>query len=676
MSILLAAAAFTLSQVMSAPFVDHLTASPNGTVLVWKMYERGQYNLYTNAGGTVHRVTPYTADDGLDIDDVSVLPSNDAVIYARGGVSDNGQDGNINPLSILPPPVRTVYIAPLSGGSPVAVGEGLKGSVSPKDDTVAWIYNGNLMTAPLHKDGAAYAVGKGTQLAIRGQVQELAWSPDGSRIAFTNARGDHAYVVIYTPASPAQNKYVYASPDFSFDTSPVWSPDGKRVAFIRTPGNRSNESIYLKPPREPWSIWVADASTGSATKIWEAHRGMGAQFWPSETSAQQLLWVGQGADVAFLWEGDGWQHIYAVPSSGGTANRLTTGGFEVETFVRSFDGSSVYYATNEGAIDWRHIWQVGLDGRPHQITGDPPFNQWSPTPMTQNRLAYIKASYNVPPTVILGDQALTANLVPSDFPANDLVQPKLVTFKAPDGLTIHGQLFVPRAPGKHAGIIFDHGGPVRQMLAGFHYMDAYTFLYESNQYLTSEGFEVLSINYRSGIMYGNTFRNPPKCCWWGSSEYQDVVAGAHFLQQQPGVDPKRIGIYGLSYGGLLTALGLARNSDIFKAGADIAGVHNWAFDIDVGYGKRTGTPQQRKVAYDASPVASLDKWTSPVLISQGDDDRNVPFAEGVDLATRLRDKGVHVETLVFPNETHENQVWADLVRRYNAVADFFVRMLK
>jgi len=276
---------------------------------------------------------------------------------------------------------------------------------------------------------------------------------------------------------------------------------------------------------------------------------------------------------------------------------------------------------------------------------------------------------------MIGSQALTADLTPADFPAADLVQPKLVTFKAPDGLTIHGQLFLPSTPGRHPAIVFDHGGPVRQMLAGFHYMDAYTFLYEENQYLTNLGFVVLSINYRSGIMYGHDFRNPPKCCWWGSSEYQDVLAGARMLQKRPDVNSNRIGIYGLSYGGLLTALALSRNSDIFKAGADIAGVHNWVYDIDAGVGKPVGTMEQRLVAYEASPVATLDRWTSPVLVSQGDDDRNVPFAEGVDIVTRLRDRGVHVETLVFPNETHENQVWADLVHRYETVADFLKRML-
>jgi len=238
-------------------------------------------------------------------------------------------------------------------------------------------------------------------------------------------------------------------------------------------------------------------------------------------------------------------------------------------------------------------------------------------------------------------------------------------------------LFVPSGAGKHPAMIFDHGGPVRQMLPGFHYMEAYTNLYESNQYLVDHGFVVLSINYRSGIMYGHDFRQAKRAGWLGASEYQDVLAGAHFLMARPDVDAKRLGIYGLSYGGYLTALALARNSDIFKAGSDYAGVHNWATIFDEAYGgKIVGTPAQRKVAYDSSPIAAMDSWRSPVFLSQGDDDRNVPFQQGVDLATRLRDRSIQVETLVFPNETHENQVWAQLVAQYEASAEFLARELK
>ena len=667
--------AFTMQQILSAPFVGNLTASPDGTVLVWKVHDRGLRNLYTNAGGTVHKITSYDQDDGQDLDNLQISPSNDFVVYLRGGTSDNNGGENINPLSLVPPPQRSIYIVQMSGGTPVLVGESNGAPMlSPRGDTIAWTKNGALQFATITKSAGAIAVSKPETLPIHGQASNPVWSPDGSRIAFENGRsGGQAYVVIYTPSAKS---YVYATPDFSQDGAPVWSPDSKRIAFVRTPGAREDESAYLKPPRGPWSIWVADATSGKAHMAWQAHRGMGATFYPSETSASQLLWMRDNT-IAFLWEGDGWQHIYAVNASGGNAHILTPGAFEVETFAPALDGASIYYATNEGDIDRRHIWQVALDGHPHAVTSGPG-NQWHPTPMASGGLAYVDSNYNVPTTVrTLAGQSLVGVAPAADFPASEMVKPQLVTFRAPDGLLIHAQLFVPKTPGKHPAMIFDHGGPVRQMLPGFHYMEAYTNLYESNQYLANHGFVVLSINYRSGIMYGHNFRQAPKAGWLGASEYQDVLAGAHWLQKQPQVDPNRLGIYGLSYGGYLTAMGLARNSDIFKAGADYAGVHNWAtlFDWYSG-GKTQGTLAQRQLAYDSSPIASLDRWRSPVFLQQGDDDRNVAFSQGVDLATRLRDRGVHVETLVYPGETHEMQVWTHMVEQYQMAADFLARYLK
>jgi dipeptidyl aminopeptidase/acylaminoacyl peptidase len=673
------ARAFGVEDVLAVPFVDNLTASPDGTVLVWKLHERGTRNLYSDAGGTVHAVTHYDVDDGQDIDDVQVLASNDAAIYLRGGVGDNAGDGNLNPLSVVPPPVRAIYLIPLAGGDPVQIGEGNDVALSPRSDAVAYTtVQGVLNVVALTKSGATYTVGKPDPLPIRGQASQMVWSPDGSHIAFTDRRGDHSFIVIY---SPEKHSYVYATPDFSHDGAPAWSTDGSRVAFVRTPGTREGDSPYLERPQNPWSIWVADATSGSARMVWQASRGMGAQFYASASNAQ--LWWMAGDRVAFNWEGDGWRHLYAVSANGGNPARLTSGAFEVETVAESLDRTHLLYATNEGDIDRRHIWTVGLDARPRALTGGSS-DQWSPTPLANGGYAYVDAGYNSPTTVtISGHPART--VVGEPMPANvsitlpQLVRPQLVTFRAPDGLLIHAQLFVPRLLGgrRAPAIIFDHGGSRRQMLPGFHYMEAYTELYEMNQYLVNRGFIVLSINYRSGIMYGHNFREAPHVGALGAAEYQDVVAGARWLQKQPEVDPKRLGIYGLSYGGYLTALGLARNSDIFKAGADFAGVHNWAtmFDWYAG-GKVVGTPAQRALAEASSPVGGIATWRSPVFLSQGDDDRNVAFSQGVDLATRLRSHGVHVEAMVFPNETHENQVWAQLVDQYRAAAAFLVKELQ
>ncbi|HEX8806924.1 MAG TPA: prolyl oligopeptidase family serine peptidase [Candidatus Aquilonibacter sp.] len=672
---LLLAAGFSVTDVLSMPFVDTVTASPDGTVLVWRVDASGVHNLYTNAGGTIHKITPYATDDGQDIADVQITQSNDAVVYLHGGVDDNADDGNPNPLSLIPPPERAIFIVPLAGGEPVQIGIGNNVALSPAGDAMAYTtVQGQMNVVSLTKSGDTYSVGKPDPLPIRGAITGMVWSPDGSRLALTNARGDHSFVVIYTPA---KHSYVYATPDFTHDGFPSWSPDGSRVAFVRTPGTREDNSPYLDPPDMPWSIWIANAVSGNAREIWEARRGMGAQFYPTDSDAQ--LWWMRGDYIAFPWEGDGWRHLYAVSANGGIATRLTAGSFEAETVAESLDRTHLLYATNEDDIDRRHIWMVGLEAHPRALTSGTN-SQWAPTPLANGGYAYVDGGYNAPPVLTIAGhpaKTLVAVATPANFPATQLVRPQLVTYRAPDGLLIHAQLFVPRSigTGKAPAIVFDHGGSRRQMLPGFHYMEPYTHLYEMNQYLVSRGFVVLSINYRSGIMYGHDFRMAKNCCWRGASEYQDVLAGGRWLQKQPEVDPKRIGIYGLSYGGLLTALALARNSDIFKAGADFSGVHNWATLFDRA-GRTVGTPEQRAVAEKSTAIGWLNMWRSPVLISQGDDDRNVAFSQGVDLATRLRSRGIHVETLVFPNETHEPSVWAHLVQQYQTAAAFLVKELQ
>src|SRR5262249_44754985 len=164
---------------------------------------------------------------------------------------------------------------------------------------------------------------------------------------------------------------------------------------------------------------------------------------------------------------------------------------------------------------------------------------------------------------------IAANRVPGTFPATHLVTPEPVTFKSGDGLEIHGQLF--KAAGaelRRPALVYVHGGPPRQMLLGFHYMDYYANDYALNQYLASRGFIVLSVNYGLGIGYGFAFHNPERAGQRGASEYLDVAAAGRYLQTRPDIDARRIGIWGGSYGGYLVALALGRNSDIFAAGVD------------------------------------------------------------------------------------------------------------
>jgi len=240
--------------------------------------------------------------------------------------------------------------------------------------------------------------------------------------------------------------------------------------------------------------------------------------------------------------------------------------------------------------------------------------------------------------------------------------------KAADSTAIHNQLFLPAdlRPGeKRPALIFVHGGPIRQMLPGYHYMQFYHWAYGFNQYLQSQGYIVLSINYRGGIGYGRSFRNASNTNTTGNSEYQDVIAGAKYLMSRADVDTSRIGIWGLSYGGLLTSEALARNSDIFKAGADFAGVHLYTPTLDTS-----------NVAYKSSAISAIDTWKSPVLLVHGDDDRNVDFAQTVGLVSLLRARNIYHELIVIPDDLHESMLHSNWIYTWERTARFLDRFVK
>jgi len=270
--------------------------------------------------------------------------------------------------------------------------------------------------------------------------------------------------------------------------------------------------------------------------------------------------------------------------------------------------------------------------------------------------------------------------VPAAFPAERLVVPQRVIFRAADGMPIHGQLFLPRdGRAAHPAVVFFHGGSRRQMLLGWHPMAYYSNAYAMNQYLASRGYIVLSVNYRSGTGYGLDFRQALHYGPGGASEYNDVAGAGLYLQGRPDVEAARIGAWGGSYGGYLTALALARGSKLFSAGVDLHGVHDWSLEIDLWRPQSWYTFDREaasRLAWSSSPMASLDTWTSPVLLIQGDDDRNVLFAQTVRLANALRARGVPVEERVFPDEIHDFLLFRSWVTAYQLGADFFDRRLR
>ena len=161
------------------------------------------------------------------------------------------------------------------------------------------------------------------------------------------------------------------------------------------------------------------------------------------------------------------------------------------------------------------------------------------------------------------------------------------------------------------------------------------------------------------------------------SEFNDVLGAGVYLRSRSDVDPDRIGLWGGSYGGYLTALGLARASNLFAAGVDLHGVHDWNQVIRNFRPSYDPLEQAEfaRLAYDSSPMAAISTWRSPVLLIHGDDDRNVPFSETVDLVAALRKQGVEFEQLVFPDEVHGFLTHHSWIRAFQAAAEFLERRL-
>ncbi|MDB5483407.1 MAG: peptidase [Caulobacteraceae bacterium] len=696
----LAATMPTLEAVLGYPFQSGLVAAEHGGDVAWVQTVRGVRNVWVaRAPDYVPRqVTANTDDDGQELTQLTFSPDGARLAWVRGGDHDANwpAEGNLAPDPAAAPdqPQVTIWAAEVAGGAPVKVAEGDAPAISAKG-VIAFVKDKQVWTAPLdgQKDGKE---GKPERLFFdRGKDGALAWSPDGERLAFVSNRGDHGFIGVF---SGKDRPLVYLAPSTGHDDEPRWSPDSHRIAFTRRRGEGGPPEPILEERPDPWSVWVADADGGAAHRVWQSPRTLEGSY-PDVAGEANLIWAA-GDRLVFLAESDNWQHLYSVPAAGGEALLLTPGTFMVEHVARSVDGRSIIYDANTGGEandgERRHLFEVPVErAAPVTLTRGDGID-WTPVAADAGHVAYIAAGPKAPPEVALvghdgGARRILAAGAAAGYPTAVLVAPRPVTFKAPDGLTIHAVLFeappvLERNGASHAkarpAVIFVHGGPPRQMLLGWHYMDYYTHAFAMNQFLASHGYVVLSVNYRLGIGYGRAFNHALHAGFRGAAEYQDVLAGGRFLQTMAEVDPARIGIWGGSYGGYLTAMALAKNSEVFKVGVDLHGVHDWSATLarelppaPAAY-EKGDRDAAMAVAFRSSPVADLSRWTSPVLLIQGDDDRNVAFHETIDLARRLDARGTTFEELVLPNEIHGFLRYGSWLASDRATVDFLDRHLR
>ena len=663
---------FTIEQVMSYAFPSELIAAPSGDRIAWLVNDQGLRNVWVaeGPGWRPRRLTSYLEDDGQVLSGLTFTPDGERLIYLYGG-SPNRSGELPNPTSEIEGVATDLWLIVWEGGEPEHLAGAVSPVMSPTNAKIAWARDGVAWLLDLDAESPQRA----ELFRVRSDLSDLQWSPDGTRLAFSSARDGRSILGAF---DLNERKLIWLTNSVDQDLLPRWSPDGSRLAFIR-----------ILAGYQGFSLWTVDVASGDASELWRAPDDDQQGRYPTAIAGEYNLMYGNGF-LVFPGEMTGWNHLYAIPEDGGEPRDLTPGDGIVENARLSADGDRVWVSANTQSIDYRQLGRVRLsDGHTEWLETGATI-AWNPAPSTDGSwIAYIRSGAREPAGVYfreLSSETITrVSPLSIEFPLSQLVEPRQVVFETADDWKIHGQLFVPEGLSSGANapaVIFMHGGSRRQMLLGWHNRGYYHGAYAFNQYLVSKGYVVLSVNYRSGIGYGVEFREPPEYGWRGASEYQDIVAAGHYLQSLSEVDPERIGLWGGSYGGYLTAMGLARDSDLFKAGVDLHGVHDWSEQLRwYGRGQIQGPSEAerertRQLAFRSSPVADVETWTSPVLIIHGDDDRNVPFDASIDLVARLRQKGdVHFEEIYFIDDVHgflRHENWLTVFR---AGGDFFDRFL-
>jgi dipeptidyl aminopeptidase/acylaminoacyl peptidase len=688
-SLTVSAQSFSMADVTNYPFPRDMTSAATGSKIAYSVEDQGRRNIYVASGAdfAIHKLTNYTKDDGQELSSITITKDGKYVIYVRGGEHSGNYDRSrvANPANDPITPKIQVWSIPFAGGKPKLLGEGDYPVVSNK--RVAWIGNdGHVWIAP----SSGITPGK-LGLDPLGTCSGLKWSPDGKKLAFACNRTDHAFIGLYTNEN---TPIEWVDAGFNRDSNPEWSPDGKKIVFMRSPanpvtqnggggfggnapaavtpaagaasGNRGAAATIPATPgavaapaqqrggggggRGRGSLYIADLATGKAEEFFKIPQGQRASF-------SDFHWATMDRMV-FMSYTDGWPHLYSISTTKPNPEPLllTPGDFEVEDPQLSGDGRHIVFTGNTGPdkqldIDRRHVCMVSVDKPDMQVlTPGDELETYPAITGDNNTVAYFSSTGQRPlvgamislkthKTKLIGLKLLAAN-----FPVKQMAIPKQVIYKSPDGTTVHAQLFVPQGgPAKKPALVYIHGGPQRQMLLGWHYMDYYSIDYALEEYLVSMGFEVLSVNYRQGIGYGYDFQRPA-----AGANYIDVKAGGVWLASQPDVDTSRFGVFGGSAGGALAASALARDSKLFKAGVIIHG----------------DSPEP------------LDAWTSPTMIIHGDDDRNVAFSAGVSLVSRFRAKGApYFETLVIPGDSHHWLKYSDIIKVNTAAAEFLKKEL-
>lgn len=600
----------------------------------------------------------------------------------------------------------------ISGGAPKPAFDkpdpGRDFTISPDGKKVAFVRGGGGGENP-DRSGAS----RGSDLLIRwlsdGKESSVAhddvslgrilWSPDGKSLAYTGGAK-----IIHHDESPSYSgaKLIYRVSEFAPGQIYALKLDGGKPVAIAKPGEYGglawidNSRLVFDGQSadfKKYFIYSADVGSGDTKVLHEIDEEKfwsipdwgeaGAQPWPSP----------DGKWIAFLSDQDGWDHLYVMPSAGGDAVQITKGRFEAWRPQWSHDSTKIAFDANtEDHPGDRVLGVAHINGDPaHAEVAYLPFGpgtniepHWSEG---DARLVYQHTdTHNSADLYAVNIDAKSQPIrltdsMPAGIDHSQFVEPEFVHYPGPDGQPVPGWLFVPKNINKnvkHPAILWIHGDGVNQNYDGWHVQRNYAVYYSIHQYFLQKGYVVFAPDYRGSIGYGRDWRAGVYLDV-GGKDAKDAWMGANYLKTLPFVDPDRIGVWGLSYGGFFTLIAMTDQPKLFKCGVDVAGVVDYAMYYSDPYhggwtASRIGTPEEHPDVYrNASPISHIDRLERPLLVLHGTADVNVPFLESVWLIDEAlkKNKGSLVDFMVYPGEFHYFSREHVLRDAWHRVDDFF-----
>jgi dipeptidyl aminopeptidase/acylaminoacyl peptidase len=442
---------------------------------------------------------------------------------------------------------------------------------------------------------------------------------------------------------------------------PIPSTDGTHaVVWVRSADNKDR-----------WIVTI-DPESGKARVVDTLHD----PAWVNEIGGSG--WLPDDHTIYFTSEADGWAHLYTidVAQQGATPKQLTSGRFEVTRVSLSPDRTRFYLVTSEKHPGERHVYSMSLDGGPRTaITSMTGSNIGVASP-DDSMLGLVCSYSNKPPEVYLmpnkpGAAATQVTTTPTEeWRSFKWADPQVLTFKARDGVDVYARLFTPEMLGARRdplapGVVFVHGAGYAQN--AHKYWASYYREYMFHNLLASHGYVVLDVDYRASSGYGRDWRTAIYR-HMGGKDLDDVVDGANYLVEKQKVNPKRIGVYGGSYGGFMTLMAMFTSPDTFAAGAALRPVTDWAHYNHPYTSNILNEPQEDPEAYrQSSPIYFADRLKGALLICHGLVDTNVHVQDSMRLVQRLIElRKENWQLAVFPVENHgfeQETSWADEYKR-------------